>query len=72
MTTSWTMLAPKGNQETGHLNPNWWHELSTILLGKLQGKNSFSVIDFIEIYGMFWGSVSACSLTTASFVQPEE
>jgi hypothetical protein len=21
---------------------------------------------------MFWGSVSACSLTTASFVQPEE
>lgn len=32
------MLETRENQETELQNPNWWHELSTILLGKLQGK----------------------------------
>jgi hypothetical protein len=59
MMTSWTMLVTKGSQETEHLSPNWWHELSTILLGKLQGEKNLSVSDFVVI----WSMVVCCSVT---------
>jgi hypothetical protein len=36
------MLETRENQETELQNQNWWHELSTILLGKLQGKKGVS------------------------------
>jgi len=32
------MLVTRESQGTEPQNPNWWHELCTILLGKLQGE----------------------------------
>jgi hypothetical protein len=74
MMTSWTMLATKGNQETEHLNPNWWHELSTTLLGKLQGKMSLpqSVILLWFIIWCFGAQSLPVVWLQFPFFQPEK
>jgi hypothetical protein len=59
MMTSWTILETRENQETELQSPNWWHELSIILLGKLQGKDglSQSVAMILSWFIIWWSGV---------------
>jgi hypothetical protein len=58
------MLVTRENQETEPRNPNWWHELCIILLGKLQGKVLLqaSYIDLVIHKVMFWHPVTGGSV----------
>lgn len=60
------MLVTRESQEIEPQNPNWWHELSTILLGKLQGNVLLQVSckDLLIYKVMFWLAAtggSACA-----------